>query len=384
MAVPIQSLADGRVRYSDGSIRGRAGTSGAVFNPNQQGSVLGASTQAPQTQQPSTAATSNPINTSAVDAVRDSNQRNIDIQTQNTNELIGNVDATFNETAGLLDRSEANLRSDRQNTINQANQNFETNRSTLQGSRDSAIENLAGQEQSAIDARSSADAESAQLFDELVRSGQQRFGATSAGQAFSALNSREQQRRAADIGDQFRANLFEIQTQRNTVDREYQNGILTLQQQKQSALDQIERDFQNRLLEIDNLRNQNSQQKRDLKLSALQELRTNVFNINLETQQFEQQLALQKQQADIELANRQGSLLSALDQAGNASNIFSDFVGQGQSTDILPGVDNISTGDASAGSLTGQVTRTDEDDNPLGVATPSVAAQDDLFSFTTL
>lgn len=222
------------------------------------------------------------------------------------NQEIQNI---FDESSRYLNQAEAGLRADLPSVLQEAERNFLTNQGLLQSQRAGAEQQLSDQEQQALSRREDALSSARRLYNELQRQGLQRFGgSTSAGQAFSEISAAEQQRNAASISRDFGTAMREIEGARNQVLREYDNGIMQLTQQKQSAISGANRDFQNKLLEINRLRADVGVNKAEMRLSALQDLRNQIFQVELQNQQFQQQLAAQRQAAEIELASRAQSL----------------------------------------------------------------------------
>ena len=157
------------------------------------------------------------------------------------------------------------------------------------------------------------------LFNELRIGGRQRFGgATSAGDAFSELSSREFQRNRAQIAQNLTNSLQQIQAQKVNLNETFGVALANLEVQKNIALNDAQRGFDDRLFEIDRLRAETESDKANMKLAALQDLRNQIFQINLVEAQLRTSATTQKAQAEQELEN--------------AFNLFNQSTAAGQSS----------------------------------------------------
>ena len=137
-----------------------------------------------------------------------------------------------------------------------------------------------------------------------MQGGQQRFGgASSAGEAYGALTGRELQRNQQQIESQHNDFMSQIATAHQNVQAKYDDAVAQLENQRNLALNQAQRDFQDKLSQINSLKNQAAGNKASQQLAALQELRNQIYNINLTNSQNSQAVAQMKTQAEAQLAN---------------------------------------------------------------------------------
>jgi len=229
------------------------------------------------------------------------------------------IDNVYSGSENYLNQAEQAVRADLPNALNEAQSIYNTNVSSLGNNKQTAFDTLNTQTGKATSTKENALAEARRMFQEQQMGSTQRFGgSSSAGQAASEIQNREFARNYGQTGRQYQEVVQQIETQRAGVEREYQTGILQLEQQKQGAIAQANRDFQNKLLQISQNRAQIGQAKAEARLAALQQLRSEVFAIDQQNRQFTQTLELQRQQAGQQLQAYGQSLLGATNTAGQA------------------------------------------------------------------
>ena len=273
-------------------------------------------------------------------------------------DLMREVDGVYGESYGYLDNVEGQLRQDFPNVLQEAESQFRTNSSMLGNQRQSGLNQLQGQEETTQNRQMDALAEARRLYDSLMRGYNQRFGgATSAGGAASEIAAVEQQRQQGGINRDARQTMRQIEVARGEVENNYQTGLLQLEQQKQTALNQANRDFQNKLLEVNRMRSELGQNKAQMRLQALQELRAQAFQIEAENRQFAKQLEMMKRESEISLQNYARQLqMSGQGSQGAVNN----FMGQqyAPTQDLKVGGGGQFGGNSPA--MTGQISRDDE------------------------
>jgi hypothetical protein len=276
------------------------------------------------------------------------------------------IDEAYGASYGYLDKAEGALRSDFPNALAEAEAMFKTNSSTLGNQKASAGEALDVQGKKAQKTKESALSAARRLYQEQGIGANQRFGgSSSAGQAFSELQSREQARNYGETERQYADVSNQIETQRNAVEREYSTGLLQLEQQKQTAVSNATRDFQNKLLQIEQNRAQIGQAKAEAKLGALQAYRTQVFQIEQQNTAFQQQLQLMREQANMQLSSFNQSSAGAVGGATQAAGAFNPQTMNTMSASQGMGMDQ---GMQQPQQMTGQIggRRPDEDFNLVG------------------
>jgi hypothetical protein len=147
--------------------------------------------------------------------------------------------------------------------------------------------------------------------------------------------------------------LQQIQQQKQVVEREYNQGLQQLEVNKQQAVNQIQRTFQDKLLEINARRGETESAKAQARMGALQELRNAAYQIDVSKAQFQAQLQMQAQENSGYLDSIASQYLSAGNQGQEAVSGFSSAIPAPMS-----GVQ--SGGQAPAQQMTGQISRDDE------------------------
>lgn len=216
------------------------------------------------------------------------------------------IDAQYNPQMDYLNSAEQNVRTDQPNVLAAAQGNYDVNKAQLDTGNTTAMNQFGQQTDQATQRNLDATDASQRLYQDLNRGYQQRFGgASSAGQAASEIANVEQQRQSGMLARGYADTQRTIEQQRQGVQASYQNNLLQLNQQKQVAIDQANRDFQNKLLDIQKSRADVQGAKASANLQALMNLRSQVFAINQQNTQFQQTLAAQTNQAHLQLQNYQ-------------------------------------------------------------------------------
>jgi hypothetical protein len=224
------------------------------------------------------------------------------------------IDSKFAPIFDIYNQAESNLRGQLPGLISEAEAQAQASRGLLGNQRTNANELLGQQEQSTESQRARQSAQQRQTLQELQLANQQRFGgASSAGLGASELQGREFQRSQFGIQENAQQALQQIGQQKMQVQREYDQGLQQLEVNRQQAVNDIQRKFQDRLLEINARRGETESAKAQARMSAVQEMRNQAFQINVARAQFENDLRSQAQ-----------SNLSYLSQAEN------QFTGAGQ------------------------------------------------------
>jgi hypothetical protein len=175
--------------------------------------------------------------------------------------------------------------------------------------------------------RNSAIDAARRLYNELLMGGKQRFGgASSAGEAYQSLAGTELQRNNQSIATDYSTFMGQVDMARNSLTERYNQSLQQLELQKQQLLSQAQRDFQDRLLEIDRMKAEAGQNKANARLEALQSLRNQAYQIQLSTAQNQSQLNTAKAQAEQELQNAISSMGANVQQANTAGQTLAQNV----------------------------------------------------------
>jgi hypothetical protein len=173
----------------------------------------------------------------------------------------------------------------------------------LETSRGQGQREIAGAETTAGQTKENALTAGRRLYSELQMGGQQKFGgASSAGQAYGELTGREFQRGQAQTHQAFQNAMTKVMDMKSTLQEKFDSSLNNLMIQKDSAIGEVRRWFQDKLGEIDALKAEAGVNKSTQRLELLQNLRNQVYQINLSATQTQAQLAkqLQAQQAELD------------------------------------------------------------------------------------
>jgi len=158
------------------------------------------------------------------------------------------------------------------------------------------------------------------LYNELSLAGQGRFGgASSAGQAYGELTGREFQRGQADVWTKFQTAMSKITDLKANLQERWDAFTTNLETQKNAALGEARRQFQEKLSEINSLKYQAGENRSTDRLNVLQNLRNQIFQINLATAQTSsaaQQQIQQNQQYLSQLESQVNQNMSSVQGAG--------------------------------------------------------------------
>lgn len=264
------------------------------------------------------------------------------------------IDSSFNPILDVYNQAEGNLRGQLPGLISEAEAQANVSRRMLGDNKASTGALLDSQGMQSQQLQQAQTAQQRQTLQELQMANRQRFGgASSAGQAASELQGREFQRNTYQIGQQAQQALMQINQERQKVEREYTTGLEQLEVNRQKAVNDIQRTFQDRLLEINARRGETESAKAQARMSALQDLRNQAYQIDVSRAQFQAQLQLQAQQNTSQLDTIAKSYLSAQNTGQDA---VSGFANAPQSA--IPGVTPNAQG-AQTG-YTGQIRKDDE------------------------
>lgn len=214
----------------------------------------------------------------------------------------GQVDAAFNDTFGALQQAEDFYRGEQPKLQAEAQGQYNVNQKLLEGSKGRSLGEIGQQELAGKRSTEDALMRAKRILQEQMIGAQQRYGGqSSAGEGARELLARGYQTDTAQTGRQATDFTAKIGQMKVDLEDKYKEGLLQLEQQKSVAMNQLNRDFQNKLLEIANTRAQTNTQKAQMKLQALQELRNQAFAIQQQNQQFAQTLQAQREQANLQL-----------------------------------------------------------------------------------
>lgn len=283
------------------------------------------------------------------------------------------LDNIYNARLGYLNQAEGQLRGEMPNIEKGIQGQYDTSRNTLASEKGLSEGEIARQEVAGGQRKEDAQAAARRLYNELITGGQQRFGgASSAGEAYQALSGRELQRNNQTIQQDFGNFMSQIEGARTSLNERFNQGLQQLELQKNTAIDNARREYQNKLLEINRLKAGAAEDKANRRLEALQTLRNQAFEINMAIAQMNNSLTQQKQQADSELENA----ISLFGQnAMNSQQAQSQFGAQ-TTTDPVTGLQIGDSGGMGGDQMT-YTGRIRDEENPV---TGAITPRRDLYS----
>ena len=231
----------------------------------------------------------------------------------------------YDAIMGYLNQAEQVTRDAQGNIISGIQGNYDTSVGNMDRSQQAATAEIAQSQQGGEQRRQDALVAARRLYNELMMGGQHRFGgASSAGEAYGALTGREMQRNTQQIGTDYSTFMGQVATAKNNLKMQYQNSLATLVQQKNDALRQAERDYNDKLLSISRDKSTAAGAKAQNQLSLLQSLRNNVYAINLAQAQNTGTLQNAYAIYAAELANYEKSMGANVSSASAAGSTFND------------------------------------------------------------
>lgn len=238
------------------------------------------------------------------------------------------IDSAYNSRINDLNNQASTLQGQQNSILGDINSSADTSKGSLTSNYNLSNSNIDSQAQAGGQRQQDALTAARRLYQELTMGGQQRYGgASSAGEAYQALTGQELQRNSQQINSDYNTFMGQIAQAHQSVDAKYADATKQLESQRQLALNQAQRDFQDKMSQIASLKDQAAGDKASQQLSALQNLRNQIYNINLAVAQnngtlnnlYSQQKA-QLQQAEQALSQQaQGANSNQLSFAANAS-----------------------------------------------------------------
>lgn len=212
------------------------------------------------------------------------------------------IDESYNPQISALNEQEQNLNLGQTSALEQAQAAFNTQQGMAQGQLQTANNQLGEVATKGQSAYESALAQARQVYDQLQRGYNQRFGgASSAGQAATEIGNVERLRQQGSSYKQLQDVNRQVEMGKMDVQKQYDQNILQLEQNKQQAISAVQNDFRDKLAQINASKGMVESAKAGAKLQALQALRAQVLQVQQQETSFKQQLEMQKQQAAIQL-----------------------------------------------------------------------------------
>lgn len=255
--------------------------------------------------------------------------------------VFAEIENIFSNSMNHLNNLENTLRGNQGSINNQINQNYDTSRGTLTNTKDNSMSQIDLSQRQGEQRKLDAITAARNLYNELVTGGQQRFGgASSAGEAYQALAGREMMRNNQQTQTDFNAFMGQIAQAKSNLEVQYNNAMATLEQQKNDALAQAQREFNDKLAQINGLRNEAASQKAQARLSAISDLRNQIFQINLQNAQNSQAVQRYAMQISDQLNSYESSASSDTQAALSGQQTFGQQTSTNPTTALTMGNNN--------------------------------------------
>ena len=207
-------------------------------------------------------------------------------------DLNAQLDAIFNPQLATLNNQVGGVTDAYNTTVGGINDQYDLSNSSINDANADASASLVSSGNEAGTRKEDALTSATRLYDELQRGGQQRFGgASSAGEAYQTLTAVEQQRKQGTIQTQFETAMQKVGELKANLKSKFMLAIKELEVQKNEALGQAKLSFDDGIRQIQAAKNQIASDRATASLNLLQDLRNKVYQINLQSLQFKQQLA---------------------------------------------------------------------------------------------
>lgn len=219
-------------------------------------------------------------------------------------ELGPQVDAEYNSIFDNLNQQESAARGNYPNIEGQYTAGIDAQKPILDQAYQTGQQNVATQRGQEDQSNANVLAQVRRLFNELTQGVQQKYGgANSAGGFANEFYGREMARQQGTVQQTHGQNVQKLLDYGNQLKEKFDAQTQSLEKERAGAISQAKDVFQQRLDAINNARLGAQQNKAQLKLQALQEMRNQAFQIEQQYNAFNQQLIAQRQAADLNLRN---------------------------------------------------------------------------------
>jgi len=220
----------------------------------------------------------------------------------NPDDFQSQLDEIYNASMDFANKREQSLRQMQSQNVADIGQTFDTTKGGLETSKQQTLGQLGETEIGSRQREEQAITAANRLYNELTRGYEQQFGgASSAGEVAKALASRELQRTQGGARQATQNALRQIAVEKSNVEQNYQQKIVELNTQKQSAITQANQQLQQGLDTIDQDRTVATQEKAMAKMNLIKEYRTSLFNIQQQVKSYEANIQAMKEQAQLQL-----------------------------------------------------------------------------------
>jgi hypothetical protein len=211
------------------------------------------------------------------------------------------LNSVYNQALDFANKQKEFAGQSNQSNIADINNQFGVSKETLDTSKGQTMGTLGESEIGSRQRQEQSLDAIRRLYNEMTMGYQQRFGgASSAGEAAKALAGQEMQRQMGTTRQSTGDALRQIENQKVQVEQNYKNSLLDLENKKNTAINESNRNFQSAMLSIDNDVKVAANEKALAKMNLLKEYKTDLFNIKQQEAAWKANLESMKYQADLQ------------------------------------------------------------------------------------
>lgn len=255
--------------------------------------------------------------------------------------MFDQINSAYGDVYNNLNNQESQLRGGEQNLYDSFTGQFDAQKPLLQSAYNSGVQMNTQQQEKENLGKENALTSARRMFQDVGQGVKQRFGGGNSTSEFAnAFYGREFQRNVGNVINSSGENMRKLLDKSTQIKSDYDAQLSSLEQQKQSALLQAKDVFSQRLAAINNARLGADQNKAQLKLEALQEMRNTIASVQQQALATQQQLQTSIAQAQSQMAAQVQSYRTQAGQSVDTNAIANPFYSQfGKSLQNIPQLD---------------------------------------------
>lgn len=212
-------------------------------------------------------------------------------------DLLREIDAAYSDAMGSASRAEAVINDNKDQIIGNIQSTGENSKAQAQSAYNQSSQQIAGESQDSNTRYMNAMAAARQALSETRIGTQQRFGRDSQiGRAlgeYATVNFQKAAGQASQTYEQAATKLAQLKT---NLEEGFKNSVIQINQWVGDSISKAKTDFTNQLLSIESMRQGAAENKSARRITALQNLKASIDNINLTAWQYQQNLRAQTAQ----------------------------------------------------------------------------------------
>lgn len=290
---------------------------------------------------------------SAVDVFKEKNPYSDITPEWNPDDFMSKLDEIYNEAVNYAGKQKQFAEQSRAGNVADIEGQFGVSKGSLDTSKGQAMGTLGQSEISSRQRQEQSLDAIRKLYNEMQMGYNQRFGgASSAGEAARALAGQEQQRQSGSTRQATSDALRQIEFQKAQVEQNYGNAVADLENKKNTAINEANRNFQSAILSIDNDIKTAANEKALAKMNLLKEYKTDLFNIKQQAAAWTANLQSMKYQADLQTESARKQLQASSSAGNSALDALQNQTSLNPNTGL-----QFSGADLTNAALTGQISK---------------------------